>query len=302
MKIILSAFLVLLTISFTLAQGCSDAGFCTLSAINAESKNDSTPTAKNTLKVGISAGATDYDVRILAPYVELSRLLTKNINAGIKLNGNYRTGPVTSVAHFSDAIITASYAVAQKHSLMAGVKLPFNSANLAFEGEYLPMAYQTSLGTVDIIAGWRMQSGNVTVSAAYQQPVEQNSNSFKPESTKNTELQNYARTTDYKRSGDILVRASYTHNLQGKAKRLKLTYSILPIYHLQNDRYSDSQGFEKEHANSQGLTLNLNLFANYELKKNSYIEFSTGAPVIARKFRPDGLSTFALTLEYGIKF
>ena len=54
---------------------------------------------------------------------------------------------------------------------------------------------------------------------------------------------------------------------------------------------------------SQGLTLNWNLYLDYELNNDQALQLNVGSPFIVRDTRPDGLTrSFVASLEYRIKF
>ena len=81
-----------------------------------------------------------------------------------------------------------------------------------------------------------------------------------------------------------------------------LISSILPIYHIGDDSFVNKQNETQDIIGSKGLTLNLNIFYQYKFSDSRTIEFSVGAPVVSREVRPDGLSQFALGVEYSITF
>ena len=92
-----------------------------------------------------------------------------------------------------------------------------------------------------------------------------------------------------------MLRASYPVNIGDK---FKLTPGILPVYHLQNDRYTDIAGVEKEIEGSLGLTLNGNVYFDYFINSMNAVQLNMGMPFIVRQSRPDGLTRhFILTLE-----
>jgi hypothetical protein len=102
------------------------------------------------------------------------------------------------------------------------------------------------------------------------------------------------------RSNDILLRVSYPVLLNSK---IKLTPSLLPIYHLTNDRYRDQNNNEYEIIDSKGLTLNTNLHVDYIINQRQSIFFNVAFPILIRESRPDGLTrSFVLSLAYGLKF
>ena len=85
--------------------------------------------------------------------------------------------------------------------------------------------------------------------------------------------------------------------------KLKLTPSILPIYHLTNDKYTDEFHIIKDIEGSQGLTLNGNIYLDFEINSKNIFQLNLGMPFIVRDARPDGLTrSFIANLEYRVKF
>ena len=163
------------------------------------------------------------------------------------------------------------------------------------------MSYQTSLGTIDVIAGISYTKKNLSLTLAYQQPLTQNKNKFFIEDYTSEQIDsNYISTNSYYRESDILLRLSYNYNF--KNKKMTLISSILPIYHIGDDSFVNKENQKQNIPGSKGLTLNLNIFYQYKLTDSQKIEFSVGAPVVSRESRPDGLSQFAVGLEYSINF
>ena len=77
----------------------------------------------------------------------------------------------------------------------------------------------------------------------------------------------------------------------------------MPIYHLTNDKYTDQLKVERAITGSQGLTLNGNIYIDYELNNKSAIQFNVGMPFVVRDKRPDGLTrSFIANLEYSVLF
>ena len=182
-----------------------------------------------------------------------------------------------------------------------GTKIPLMDGNRIKDNLSLPMDYQSSLGTFDIIAGIGYEIYNIQFMAALQQPLIQNKNEFIAESyPSDSKLSTFQSTKEYTRSGDILLRVSYPINLGSK---VILTPSILPIYHLGNDKYVDSNGAEKEITGSQGLTLNGNLYFDFIINHRNSIQLNAGMPFVVRDVRPDGLTRhFIVNVEYKVKF
>ena len=283
------------------SQGCSDAGFCTVHSIKSTETDDSSSAGKNLIKTGASLGIAQYDGLIISPYVEYSRIINKKLTTTVKLLYSFHSGDLATTQSLSDIIATASYKLSASLNFIGGIKIPFNAADKSKNGLDLPMSYQTSLGTTDAIAGVSYTKKNVSLTFAYQQPLTQNKNKFfiedYPEDIINS---NYLSTNSYNRKPDILLRLSHSHNF--KNKRMVLISSILPIYHISDDSFVNKQDEREIIIGSKGLTLNLNIFYQYKFTETQKIEFSIGAPVVSREFRPDGLSQFALGLEYSVIF
>jgi hypothetical protein len=64
-----------------------------------------------------------------------------------------------------------------------GVKIPLSQSNISEAGMPLPIQYQSSLGTFDVIAGLTFSDKQWQFSVGYQQPLSgENKNSYLPES------------------------------------------------------------------------------------------------------------------------
>jgi hypothetical protein len=296
---IFCTFLLILSIQFSFAQGCSDAGFCTISSLKPSDK-DSVHTKLNQLKVGSFVGSADHSILVYGAYLEYNRQLNSKFRADIKLSSIAQKGNGISVYGLSDLFVNVNFAATPSLSLTLGTKIPLSRANRTLDGLLLPMDYQSSLGTFDLIFGIGYQIKKLQLVAAIQQPITQNKNTFFPFLyPESSPLNSFQSTNQFERSGDVLLRFSYPIEV---LKRVVVTPSILPIYHLSRDRYTD--GFlVKEIEGSQGLTLNGNLYIDCTLDEKSSLQLNAGIPFLFRETRPDGLTrSFIVTLEYKVKF
>lgn len=297
-------FTIVIIFIFTInliAQGCGDAGACSINFMKATHLDNSDYTIKNKLKVGNTFGLAQYKVLVISQYLEYSRFFNPRISTSIKLTSSLHYGDITTTSGFSDIYVSAKYNIGSKLNIIGGIKLPFNKSDKTKNNIMLPMSYQTSLGTTDLISGISFLNKNFMFLLAYQKPITQNNNTFfisdYPIGTIDT---NYQSTNGYYRQDDILLRVSYTHNL--KNNKWILIYSILPIYHTRNDTYTTELDKVEEINNSKGLTLNLNIFLQYKISELEIIEVSVAAPIISRKARPDGLISMSLGVEYSFSF
>jgi hypothetical protein len=283
-----------------MAQGCSDAGFCTINSFKPNTQ-DSVFEKKNQIKIGISYGAADHDIMVLGNYLEYNRQISNKLSADVKLASLAQNG--NSIASFglADLFVNANYSLKPKLRLTLGAKLPLSKADKKENNLPLPMDYQASLGTVDLILGIGYEIKKVQLIAALQQPLTQNDNEFLaslyPAASAISAIQS---TRQFQRSADVLLRVSYPISI---IKKLVLTPGLLPIYHLANDRYTDELNIEREIKGSEGLTLNGTLFLDYTINRRHALQFNAGMPFVVRDTRPDGLTrSFIASLEYRFRF
>ena len=286
--------------SYSYGQGCSDAGFCTMNSFKSNN-TDSTEVLNNQFKIGVFYGKADNSISVFGNYLEYTRQLSKKFGLDAKLTTIAQDGNGISAFGLSDIFLNANYKVNEKVKLTLGAKIPLSDASNTRNNLPLPMDYQASLGTFDLIFGIGYEIKKIQVVAAIQQPLTQNKNQFTSTNYPiNSELRTFQSTNNFERSGDVLLRVSYPIIINSK---FKLTPSILPIYHLSNDKYTDEFNIKQEIKGSHGLTLNGNVYLDYEINSKNIIQLNLGMPFIVRESRPDGLTrSFIANLEYRIKF
>ena len=286
--------------SYSYGQGCSDAGFCTMNSFK-PNNTDSTDVLNNQFKIGIFYGKADNSISVYGNYLEYNRQLSKKFGLDAKLTTIAQDGNGISVFGLSDIFLNANYKANEKVKLTLGVKIPLSDASNTRDNLPLPMDYQASLGTFDLIFGIGYEFKKIQVVAAIQQPLTQSNNQFIATNYPiNSELRKFQSTNKFERSGDVLLRVSYPVNINSK---LKLTPSILPIYHLENDKYTDEFSVKQKIIGSKGLTINGNAHLDYEINSKNIIQLNLGMPFVVRDNRPDGLTrNFIANIEYKIKF
>jgi len=295
-KYLIAIFFVIL--SYTVrGQGCSDAGFCTLESFK---PRVDTTTVRWRLKIGANAGAADHAINVFGGYVELNKRFSKSVSADVKLTALSQSGNGVSAFGLSDLFLNTKYQVADL-ALTVGTKLPLADGNKMIDNLGLPMDYQSSLGTFDLILGASYTFRKLQFNWAYQQPLTQNKNTFlADEYPPDSPLTTFQSTNQFQRKADMLIRVSYPVRM---AKNLMLTPSLLPIYHMGNDQFVNALGEDQVIKDSKGLTLNANLYADLIINNSSAIQVSAAVPLIVREARPDGLTrSFVINVEYAIKF
>lgn len=277
-------------------QGCSDAGFCTLGNFKPNGL-DSTSGFKNELKLGLSFGRADHSITIFGTHLDYQRMLNKKLSFSARLTSLSQSGNGISAFGFSDLFLSADYPAGTIGKITLGFKLPLNDASKIKNNLPLPMDYQSSLGTLDLLLGISRVWNKFHLALALQQPLAQNQNEFAAEDyPAGSALKKFQTTNRFRRRGDVMARVSYSIPLNNQ---FKITPGLLPVIHLGKDQYTDREGLERAIDGSQGLTLNGTVHFDYEINNNHSLQLNAGVPFIVRKERPDGLTrSFIATLEY----
>jgi hypothetical protein len=300
-------WLTLVSVKYARSQGCSDAGVCTVNSL----KNNIPASGKdnngaNAIMIGIGYGKGEKSTNNYALYLEYTRALSKRTFISGKINYSAISGELANTNGPGDVFITVNHAFDTRKkwqkSFVLGVKVPLNNADRMEKNIALPMPYQTSLGTTDLIAAVSITRKSLGASLAFQQPLQSaNKNKYLPEDYLPGLLEaNYLPTNKFNRKGDVVGRLLYQFKT---GKMFSIRPGLLGIFHLSNDSYIDKNETRKTIPGSRGLTLNGNLFLDYQLEKRNAIGLSLGLPVIVRDQRPDGLTRkFTASLEYRFSF
>jgi hypothetical protein len=305
-SILLSIFLLGL-LKQSNAQGCSDAGVCTLHSIKNNAEGHETKKGKkNDLTIGFGYGKGERSTNNYTWYAEYTRSLSKRTSVTGKLSYGAISGELANTSGLGDLFLSVNHAFGVKKnwqkSFVVGVKLPFDGADITKNGIHLPMPYQTSLGTTDLVLAINYNRKSFGATLALQQPLKaRNENKFLPGDYPAVPLTlKYWPTNEFERKGDLVGRVSYRFKT---GNRFSIRPSLLGIYHLANDTYADDNKMRRPIYNSTGLTLNANVFLGYKMKKGNGFELSLGTPFIVRDQRPDGLTRkFVASLEYQFSF
>jgi hypothetical protein len=288
------------------SQGCSDAGVCTINSFKNNPDEPRLDSGKSqSITAGFFYGQGLRKTNVYTSFVEYNRKLNTHLSLSLKMTFAAINGELGNNTNLSDLFISAAYLInpveKAKSSLVLGLKIPLNHANAQAGGNALPMVYQSSLGTYDLIAGYNLMYKSLGVSLGYQQPIfNANYNQFLPYSSDSRTME-YLSTNDYRRKADLLARITY--HIPIIKHRFVVRPGLLPIYHLANDSYADSAGQRISIHGSQGLTLNGTADIDFNFSKNHSIELTAARPLIARKAIPDGLLRHILMgLTYRGKF
>ena len=158
-------------------QGCSDAGFCTINGFKPNGANTS-DTVLSQVKVGVFSGKADHRISVFGGYLEYNRQLNSKFGLDTKLTTMAQIGNNISAFGLGDIYVNANFKASDRILFTLGTKLPLTKADKTKDERPLPMDYQSSLGTIDVIFGIGYTISKLQLVAAIQQPITQNNNQF----------------------------------------------------------------------------------------------------------------------------
>lgn len=302
------------------AQGCSDAGFCTMGAMRPNQNAPGSAVLKlRSLEIGQYLGRTQFKDYIAAYTLDFNFTIGKKMGAQVKLPYMMVSGPLAKTHGFGDVSVSVSRSLIQKKhwqlSTTVGIKFPFrvleepfkkdvNYSNLmSEEGKPLPMYYQTSLGTFDVVWGASVRNKNWMFATGLQYSVNQNDNMFLWGPWRSSEdsiiaLQ-YPRSKELKRGFDVMLRVERNFRFS----RFNCYVGLLPIWRLTPDVFTNPKGLREDAAGSTGLAMTALFGAGYQFNIHHGIKLLFGKQVVKREHNPDGLSRIWVTsINYEIKF
>jgi hypothetical protein len=172
----------------------------------------------------------------------------------------------------------------------------------------LPMYYQVSLGTYDLVAGASMINEKWLFATGIQIPIiHNNDNDFRwgkwpgyPGELSYT--QKYFLPNNLKRGTDVMLR------VERNFRFLNYNFSVgaLPIYRITKDRiYDFTPGIEQQIKvpGTTGLALSVLGSAGYSINANNGVKFIYGYKLTDRDTNPDGLTRdYVLSFSYIYRF
>ncbi|MBL8009383.1 MAG: hypothetical protein JNJ64_02150 [Flavobacteriales bacterium] len=310
------------------AQGCSDAGVCTAGPLGEpplllRDSASVTNEPRHLLRLTFSYSVGEQGTTVIQEVAEVSLGLTRRLGLQLRLPYQQASGELGQVNGVGDPVATLSYAVwrrdphrldggrprwagARRLDVLLGVKAPSNKADATTaDGKPLPMPYQTSLGTIDLLAGLSYRHDRWSLALAYQHVLKNaNENGFTHERwMDDMRVLGYFESPFLERANDAVARLQYAVPIG----RVTVQPGLLAIVHLGQDRRLASSGNiiglpgTEAVAGSEGLTLNVTVDARWRMSDRWALELSYGSPVVTRTVRPDGL-TRSLVANLGLAY
>ncbi|TDP57788.1 hypothetical protein [Flavobacterium dankookense] len=299
MKNFCIVLLLVITSNLSFAQGCSDAGICSIG----KAFQEETKTFKNSFEINATLGQGDGDVSIFTQSVTYARKFTDKFSLSTRVTYNTADGDLGSNSQLGDVYLIGNYKFKENNnkqwSVLAGWKIPLTNADAKDAFVSLPMDYQASLGTFDLFLGTNLNYKAWDFNLAFQIPViNNNKNAYYDEFSASND---FPSTNYFERKSDALFRTIYT--LKTANNKFLFKPNVLFIYHLGEDTFENLLGNRESIQGSDGLTINGNLIGIYNINSKNSIELSVATPFVVRDVRPDGLTrSFVLGLNYRILF
>ncbi|MGL1886114.1 MAG: hypothetical protein OCD76_06335 [Reichenbachiella sp.] len=305
----------------TKAQGCSDAGFCTMGAMKPDQHYSEKLDVKlRSVEINGYRGSTTLTPIIYVLSTDLTFSIFNNVFLQVKVPYQFVSGSLGDTQGMGDISISATSVIMsnEKGTLSGtlGGKIPTNSSNLekqtnefGSEGQDLPMYYQVSLGTYDIVAGASWINNKWLFATGIQIPLNRNKNNFRwghwssypnAENPDDTYIKKYDLANDLKRGTDIMFRVERNFRFTN----FNFGVGLLPIIRITKDeRYDFNLDKRIKIDGTTGLALSALFNAGYNFNVNNGVKFIYGVKLMQRDVNPDGLTRHdVLSLSYVYRF
>lgn len=291
-----------------MAQGCSDAGFCTMGALKPDQPyHKKLDLRLRSVEVSFYRGTTPLTPIVYVATADFNFSLNSTTSFQVKLPFQFVRGQLASTSGLGDISLCVTRKIHSSEkfdiNVSLGGKIPTNNADKEVDGLPLPMYYQTSLGSYDAIAGISLITRKWLFATGIQHPFNKNENEFVWEAWKGTSeegyITRYNQSRHLKRGTDIMLRVERNWRFS----RLNFSLGLLPIYRVTNDEITLPNGSEVKPHGAKGLALSGIVTAGYSFDVRSGIKFLAGHKIEKRHNNPDGLTRdFVSTLSYYYRF
>lgn len=300
MRLIVPLFLLMTTIQqvgFT--QGCSDAGFCTMGAMKPDQPyNKKIKLKLRSMEVSFYRGTTTLTPIVYVATADMNFSLGSKYTFQLKVPFQFVEGQLAKTSSLGDIslCVTRNIYTSDRFdlNLSLGGKIPTNSSDLTTRGLPLPMYYQTSLGTYDVIAGVSLINRKWLFATGIQLPLNQNNNQFTWSAWdgdgEKSYVDRYTQSKNLNRGVDVMLRVERNFRLS----RFNFSVGLLPIYRITSDEITNSKGdrTSKDVNGNEGNGLALSVIGTggYNFNVRSGIKLLVGHKLVQREFSPDGLT------------
>ncbi|WP_245970371.1 hypothetical protein [Pseudochryseolinea flava] len=260
------------------------------------------------MELSFYRGTTTLTPVVYVATADLNFSLNAKTSLQVKLPYQAVTGTLAETSGLGDISLCVTRAIHSNEkfdvNLSLGSKIPTNNSDKDIDGRPLPMYYQTSLGTYDLIAGISLITRRWLIATGIQHPFNENGNEFLwsaweggPNSV--AYIQKYANAKHLKRGTDVMLRVERNFRFS----RLNFTLGLLPIYRITKDEIQLGNGERVKPDGTTGLALSGILTTGYNFNVRSGVKLLLGHKIVQRDFNPDGLTReFVSSLSYVYRF
>lgn len=290
-------------------QGCSDAGFCTMGAMRPDQTyNKEVKFRLRALEVNYYRGESLATPIISAVNADFTFGIGENYAIQAKIPFQWVKGQLGETQGLGDISLSATRSFEKKDytlGITLGAKVAVGNASKEGSNGDLPMYYQTSLGSYDLVLGGSLINDKWLLATGVQIPIiHRNENDFRWGHWKETEHEEYVfeynLANQLQRAPDAMLR------VERNWRYVNYNFGIgtLAIYRfLKDKRYDFQQDKTIQVAKTSGLSLNLLANAGYQINVRHAIKAVYALKLLAREINPDGLSRHAvLSVSYVYRF
>ncbi|WP_425392353.1 hypothetical protein [Ekhidna sp.] len=298
------------------AQGCSDAGFCTMGAMKPDQNYSKRIAIKlRSIEFNYYKGTSLLTAVIQAATVDFNLGINDYSSFQIKLPYMWVSGNLGEVAGPGDISLSYTRQLKTYNGWVVngtlGAKIPTGDSNETVNNEHtggvdapIHMYYQPSLGSYDAIAGISALSGKWLFATGIQVALTKNNNQFAwsgfPNYPDTEYLQSHDRGKELKRGIDVMFRVERNWRFTN----FNFSLGALPIYRITKDEAIIPGTNERgKLPNTTGLALSVLGSFGYHFDVNNSVKIIKGIKVVDRDFNPDGLTRDeVVSVSYIYKF
>jgi hypothetical protein len=316
----LFSILYFLFISSADAQGCSDAGFCTMGAMKPDQHFSKKINLKlRTMELSFYRGTTTMSPIIYSTTLDLNFSLNSRNTFQVKLPYQWVEGTLANTKGIGDISLCFTRNLLSKEEISLnfslGGKIKTNDSDkTTFDSKLnrdlpLPMYYQTSLGTYDAIAGLSLISRKWLLATGIQIPFNENKNKFvwgawTGSNEDQLYIEQYSRANQLQRGIDVMLRVERNFRFS----RLNFSVGLLPIYRINRDEVSlrippATEFTRVKPEGTTGMALSGIITAGYSFNTRTGVKVLLGRKITQRDENPDGLTRiFVSSFTYFYRF
>jgi hypothetical protein len=277
------------------AQGCSDAGFCTMGAMKPDQPyNKKVQLRLRTMELSFYRGTTTLTPVIYVATADFNFSLNQKNTFQLKVPYQFVSGRLTNTGSVGDISLcfTRNIFSSDKFdlNLSVGGKIPTNQSDKSVDGRPLPMYYQTSLGTYDFITGLSFINRKWLFATGIQIPLNENNNQFVWSAWNGTDekayVDLYTQAKNLRRGIDVMLRVERNF----RWSQFNCSIGLLPIYRINRDEFTNSDNIRVIREDASGLALSGIVTAGYNFNTRSGVRLLIGHKIIQRDLNPDGLT------------